>query len=245
MDARDTFQSPLVRKLESIFALSPDERSAVSALNGTVRQFGPGEDVVVEGDRPSACCLILEGWGCRYKVTGVGKRQILSFHLPGDVPDLQSLHLRVMDHSLAMLVASRVAFIAHSAIRDLIRHHPRIGDAFWRDTLIDAAVFREWMLGLGRRDARQRLCHLFCELFVRLDALGMVDEYAFGLPLTQAELADALGITPVHINRTLQDLRGEGLIELRRGRVELRDWDGLKAIGEFDDAYLHLRKVPA
>ena len=245
MDAHASFQHPLVRKLESIFALTPEERSAVVALGGTVREIGPDHDVVVEGDRPSECCLILDGWCCRYKVTSVGKRQILSFHVAGDIPDLQSLHLHVMDHSLGAMVPSRLLFVAHSAIRDLIRRHPRIGDAFWRDTLIDAAVFREWMLGLGRRDARRRMAHMFCELFVRLDALGMVEERAYGLPLSQADLGDALGITPVHVNRTLQELRRERLIAVHRGRVEVRDWDGLVRVGEFDDTYLHLRKEAA
>jgi CRP-like cAMP-binding protein len=130
-------------------------------------------DVVRERDRPSQCCLVLEGWLQRYKIVDGGERQIFAFHFPGDMPDLQSLHLKTMDHNLAPLVQSTVAFVQHNTVRELIRSFPRLGDILWRDTLIDAAIFRQWMLGMGRKDAPQRIAHLFCELFTKLQAVGL------------------------------------------------------------------------
>src|SRR5215218_10621636 len=188
MDATPT-STPLLHKLESILVLSDNEMDVLRHLRGTIKTVGPRQDLVREGDRPSECCLILEGFAYRYKLTGEGKRQIFSFHIPGDIPDLQSLHLDVMDHSLASLSACKALFISHETMCDLARQYPRIGDAFWRDTLIDAAVFREWILNLGRREAYGRMAHLLCELYVRLKAVGLTNEHAYEFPLTQAELA--------------------------------------------------------
>ena len=169
----------------------------------------------------------------------------MSFHMPGDVPDLQSLQLRVMDHSLGTLTPVVAAFIPHGALRELIRRHPGLGGVFWRDTLIDAAVFREWLTGVGRRSAYTRTAHLVCEVFVRMSSLGLADRDSFQLPLTQVAMADALGLSAVHINRVLQDLRGEGLIASRGRTVVIRDWTGLAKAGDFDAGYLHLRRMPA
>ena len=238
--AADTLH-PLVRKLESIAPLSDEERHAIVGLPMMVRNLKADQDIVRDHDRPSQCCLILEGFACRYKVIEGGKRQIFSFHIPGDIPDLQSIHLDIMDHSLGTVVASKVAFIPHETVRAFIRAHPRIGDFFWRDTLIDAAIFREWMAGLGRREAYARIAHLFCELYTKFSAVGLVNGHAFGMPLTQAELGDALGLSTVHVNRTLQELRHNGLIKTQGGRVTIEDWDGLRAAGEFDPTYLHLQ----
>lgn len=233
--------APLIRKLETIFVLSEDERDTLQSLTGSVRTLGADQDIVREGDRPSACCLILEGIAHRYKLTESGKRQIVSFHIPGDIPDLQSLHLEVMDHSLGTLSQSKLAFLPHDTVRDLIRRCPRIGGAFWRDTLIDAAVFREWITNLGRRDAHSRIAHLLCELYVRLRAVGLTNGHVYHLPLTQAELADAVGTSTVHVNRVLQQLRGEELISLQAGSVAVLDWERLREAGEFDPTYLHLK----
>src|SRR3954471_4554349 len=185
-------------------------------------------------------------WRCSRRIMAEeGKRQIFSFHIPGDIPDLQSLHLDVMDHSLSTLSACKVMFIPHETVCDLVRQCPRIGDAFWRETLIDAAVFREWIMNLGRREAYGRMAHLLCEFYVRLRAVGLTNGDAYAMPLTQAELADATGLSAVHVNRTLQELRGEGLITWRAGSVAVLDWDRLKEAGEFDPAYLHLKKEAA
>jgi CRP-like cAMP-binding protein len=232
--------SRLIRKLEAIVDLSPEERDALHGLPLTIKTLGADQDIVHDGDRPSECCLIIEGFTCRYKLLPDGRRQIMSFHIPGDIPDLQSLHLKVMDHSLGTLVPTKVAYIPHDAVRELTRRCPRICDAFWRDTLIDAAVFREWMIGMGRRSAYTRIAHLLCELLVRLRSVGLANGYDIELPITQAELGDSLGLSTVHVNRVLQELRGNDLITLRARFLSVRDWPGLKEAGEFDPTYLHL-----
>ena len=232
---------PLIVKLATIAPVSHEEAHAILGLPITVRDLKADQDIVRDQDRPSQCCLILEGFAARYKLMPGGRRQIYSFHMPGDIPDLQSLHLQVMDHSLCTLDASKVAFIAHETVRKFIRAHPRIGDIFWRDTLIDAAVFREWIGNVGRREAYGRIAHLLCELYVRFRAVGLANGQAFALPVTQAELADATGMSTVHVNRTLQELRGNRLIRSAKRSVTILDWDGLQTAGEFDPTYLHLQ----
>jgi CRP-like cAMP-binding protein len=204
------------------------------------RTLRAGQDIVREGDRPSQCCLLLEGFAYRYKLLEEGRRQIFSFHIPGDMPDLLSLHLSVMDHNLGTLSPGRVAFIPHSALRALTQCHPGIGEAFWRDTLVDAAVFREWMVGIGRRSAYTRIAHLLCEMFRRMQAVGLAQGDVVEIPLTQEVVADALGLSTVHVNRVLQALRGEGLITWQGRVLTVEDWEGLRRAGEFDPAYLHL-----
>jgi len=245
LEAIHPHTAALIRKLEGIAPLAPDERAALLRLPVRLKTIAADQDIVREGDTPSECCLIVEGYACRYSLTGEGKRQILSFHISGDIPDIQSLHLEVMDHSLGTLIPSKLAFIQHDDLRSLMRNHPRLGDLFWRDTLIDAAVFRQWIVGLGRREARGRIAHLLCELLVRLRAVDLVKDHIFDLPVTQAELGDALGISTVHVNRVLQELRGEGLISLQGGTVKVLDWEGLQVAGEFDPTYLHLVKKEA
>ncbi len=230
----------LIRKLRSISPLTDDEMQCLATLPLSTRNFGADQDIIREGDRPSECCLIVEGFACRYKVTDSGKRQIFSFHMAGDIPDLQSLHLSVMDHSLMTMTPSKLAFIPHESLTRLMHQCPRVADVLWRDTLIDAAVFREWMMGIGRRSAETRIAHLLCEVLVRMRAVGLADGDACELPVTQAELGDALGLSTVHVNRSLQELRGKGLITLRGNILTAENWDGLKKIGEFDPTYLHL-----
>src|SRR5947209_10460174 len=164
---------PLIRKLEREATLSDEEKAAILALPVTIREMRADHDVVRERDRPSQCCLVLDGWLYRYKIVEDGSRQIFAFHIAGDVPDLQSLHLRIMDHSLAALVPTTVAFIPHEHIRDVTLKFPHIGDVLWRDTLVDAAIFRQWMVGMGRKQAPERIAHLMCELFVKLRAVGL------------------------------------------------------------------------
>jgi CRP-like cAMP-binding protein len=236
-------QERLLRKLESIVDLSAEDRQGLLALPITVKSLDADRDIVRERDRPTECALVLEGFVCRYKLIADGKRQITGFYLPGDIPDLQSLYVEVMDHSLGTLTATRVALFPHDSIRSLLRRHPSLAEAFWRDTLIDAAMFREWMIGLGRRDAYARIAHLFCELFVRHRAVRLTNGDGFDLHATQAELGDALGLSTVHVNRVLQDLRKDGLIALRGKRLTILKWDELKRAGEFDPLYLHLKCV--
>ncbi|GEP07009.1 Crp/Fnr family transcriptional regulator [Methylobacterium oxalidis] len=235
----------LVRKLESIAILSDEERQAILNLPAKTRVLQPGQDIVHDGDKPSQCCLILKGWACRYKIIGEGKRQILSFHIAGDVPDLQSLHIHTMDHSLATLTEATVAFIPHDNLRELIAQHPGIAAAFWRDTLVDAAIFREWLIGMGRRSAYEHMAHLFCELYLKLQAVGLAGSYCCPLPITQVDLADALGLTNVHVNRVLKQMREQSLITLRGHTLVIEAWDELSQVSEFDPTYLHLEKRAA
>ncbi len=238
--AHDTHSHPLIRKLESIFTLSDDERQALVSLPMQVQDLRADQDIVREGDRVSRSCVLLDGFACRYKMTAEGKRQIMSFHIPGDVPDLQSLHLKTMDHSLQTLTPAKVGFITHEVIEDLCRRYPRIASALWRDTLIDAAIFREWMIGIGRRAAYARVAHLLCEFLVRMRAVGLAEDHSCPMPITQGEIGDALGLSTVHANRTLQELRKAGLISLKGYTFKALDWKGLQKAGEFDPTYLHL-----
>ena len=231
---------PLVRKLESITDLTSEERDALVALPMMVRNVGQDQDIVRDGDRPSQSCLLLEGFLCRYKLAGEDKRQILAFHMPGEIPDLQSIFIQTMDHSMASVTPSKLGFIQHDVLRRLMLDFPRLAGVFWRETLIDAAIFREWMVGLGQRKAPSRIAHFFCEMFVRLDSIGMAKDGTVPLPITQEELGDAQGLSSVHTNRALQDLRGEDLITFEKGKLTVLDWDGLVERGEFEATYLHL-----
>ncbi|MEZ0169388.1 Crp/Fnr family transcriptional regulator [Microvirga sp. TS319] len=232
-------QHPFLRKLESIGRLSDEEKQAILDLPQVTKVFEADTDIVQDGDCPSDCCLVLDGFVCRYKILPDGKRQIMGFYIPGDFPDLQSLHLKVMDHSVGTLVTSHVVLISHQNLQQLLRRYPNLADLFWRDTLVDAAMFREWMISIGRRTAFQRMAHLLCELQMRLSVVDLTRDKGYNLPVTQNELADALGLSTVHVNRVLQDLRAEGLIVLRGGALAIPDWEALQNAGEFDPAYLH------
>jgi CRP-like cAMP-binding protein len=235
----------LIRKLESIAHLSDEERQAIQSLPARTRVLEPRQDIVRDGDKPSQCCLLLDGWACRYKLLSQGRRQIFSFHVPGDIPDLQSLHIGTMDHSLATLTEATVAFIPHASIQDLTARFPNIAAVLWRDTLIDAAIFREWMVGMGRRSAYERIAHIFCELYLKLQAVGLAKSYRCPLPITQVDLGDALGLSNVHVNRVLQEMRGKSLITLRSNTLVIEAWDELNRVSEFDPTYLHLEKQAA
>jgi CRP-like cAMP-binding protein len=234
--------SKLIRKLETIASLSELEKEALCKLPMRFRNVDEDTDIVREGETPSDCCMVVEGFVCRYKVLQKGQRQIMSFHIAGDIPDLQSLHLEVMDHSIGAKAPTRVAMIPHAALNELTLKFPGVMAAFWRDTLIDAAVFREWLAGVGRRTAHQRIAHVICEVFVRMRAVGLAKEDSFELPVTQAELGDSLGLSTVHVNRVLQDLRKDELITMRSKFVRILDWDRLQIAGDFQPDYLHLRR---
>ena len=233
---------PLIRKLESIAALSDMERAAIERLPVRVHTLRARQDIVREGDTATQCCVILDGWACRYKIVSGGKRQILSFHIKGDTPDLQSLHIPKMDHSLATMTAATVAFIPHEALHDLTACFPGIAAVLWRDTLVDAAIFRQWLVSMGQRDAFDQMAHLFCELYLRQEAVGLASDHRCPLPITQVDLGDATGMSNVHVNRVLQDMRAKGLITLSRNTLVIQDWDELLRAAQFEATYLHLRK---
>jgi len=235
----------LIRKLETITTLSGDEKEALTTIPLRLKSFVEDTDLSPEGAAPTESCLVVDGLVCRYRLLGAGQRQIMSLHLPGDIPDLQSLHLSVMDHSLGSLTSGRAAYLPHAAVRDLTDRFPNITAALWRDTLIDAAITREWLAGVGRRTAHQRIAHLVCEVFVRSRALQLVEEGAFELPITQAELGDATGLSTVHVNRVLQDLRRDDLITWRGRSILVLDWERLRLAADFDAGYLHLLDEPS
>ena len=231
----------LIHQLGSIAVLDDADRLALAGLPFRLKTVAENRDIAREGSRRTEVCLVLEGLVCRYKMVAGGRRQILSFHLSGDLPDLQSIHLDVMDHSLSALSAARVAFIPHEAIRALSRKRPAIGDALMRHALIDGSIFREWIANVGRRTALERIAHVMCETYVRMRSLNLVSEGELELPLTQAELGDATGLSNVHVNRTLQELRRLGLITTLKKKHTIVDWDQLRETADFDSAYLHLR----
>jgi CRP-like cAMP-binding protein len=234
--------TPLVDKLESIFSLTDEERGAIHGLPFEVREAKPGEALFKEGDQPSSCGLVLHGIVCRFKILDEGRRQIMMFHTRGDIPNLESLHIPVMDHNVGALCPSIIAFVPLSVLRSLTTEFPRIAAAFWRDTLIDAAVLRTWLVNIGCKSAYARIAHLLCELIVRARVVGLGREGFDHLP-TQEEIGDALGLSNVHVNRTMRQLREDGLIVTQGPRLTVLDWAKLQAAGEFDPGYLHLEKA--
>lgn len=236
--------SRMLSKLERSLALSSEERQALAGLPLQVKALRADQDVVREGDRPSRCFVLAEGFASSCKANGSGRRQIIAVHVPGDIPDLQGLHLGILDNSVVTVTPCLVGFIYHDDLRSLCSGHPRLAAAFWRMTLTDAAVYREWMVSLGQRSAHTRLAHLLCELFTRLEVVGLARERTCDLPLTQVDIGDMLGLSTVHVNRTMRELRAAGMIALEKGRLTVSDWPGLARAGEFDPAYLHMEVGP-
>lgn len=229
----------LIAKLERLTTLDDADREAIQALPLRVSIDPAGHFLVREGGTAEDCCILLSGYACRHKLTGDGSRQIVSFHIPGDLLDLQHLLLRRADHNVQTITEAAVAWAPAVAIKALAEARPTIADAMWRDTLIDASIFREWVLNVGRRDAKSRVAHMLCEFAVRREIAGLGTAASFELPMTQEHIADATGLTPVHVNRTLQILGAEGIIERDRRRVTIADWRRLRDAGGFDPAYLH------
>lgn len=232
----------LFRRLETIGQLPVADRRLLDDLPLRIVELGRGEDAASDGEMVSQSCLLLKGFMHRYKMLPDGSRQILAFHTPGEIPDLHSLHLTRMDHSLAATEKSTVAFIKHADILALLERSTNITRLFWRATLIDAAVFRMRMVGMGQRPAVSHLAHLICELYLKLYATGLARELVFRLPLVQEEIADALGLSAVHTNRTLQDLRARQLIHFEAGTLRILSWEGLTKLALFDPAFLHFRE---
>jgi CRP-like cAMP-binding protein len=234
--------NPLIRKFEHLYPLTSEEQRALENAFSRIVELGADEDIVCEDDKPAECNALLEGMVIRYKILEDGKRQIFSFHTPGDIYDAQSFLLDTMDHSVATLTPCRAAVISHDTMRRLTEDYPRIGRAIWKETLIDAAIFREWMASIGRRSAYKRIAHVMCELVVKYEAAGLSEARTqIPWPITQAELGDALGLSNVHVNRSLQELRADTLIELDQSALRILDWEALKRAGEFDPKYLHLK----
>ncbi|WP_458390360.1 Crp/Fnr family transcriptional regulator [Sphingomonas sp. F9_3S_D5_B_2] len=200
------------------------------------------EILVREYDRVNHCCLILSGYSVRSKLVASGQRQIVSIQIKGELVDLQNSLLETSDHGVQMLTAGNVGMIPRTEIVRLARERPNVGQALWIDTLVDGSISREWVANVGRRDARTRIAHLLCELSVRLNLAGVGDKSNFEMPLTQEQLADATGLTAVHVNRTMKALEAERLIDRSNPRtIHIADWRKLARAGDFDSNYLHLR----
>ncbi|GAC1581252.1 MAG: Crp/Fnr family transcriptional regulator [Sphingomicrobium sp.] len=237
--------NPMLLKLDRFVAFTDEERSALEQLSRNPRFQAGGIDLIAEGDKPGAIFLLMEGWGFRYKQLADGKRQIMAYLIPGDLCDIQMFLFEKMDHSIGLLCDAQVVRIPAAEMLEIMDRFPRIQRALMWATLVDEATLREWLLNVGQRNAVQRISHLFCELCVRLSVVKLVSEdESFTLPLTQMQLADTTGMTTVHVNRTLQYLRKEGLIVMRRGELTIQNFEKLAAIAGFDANYLHTDGPP-
>jgi CRP-like cAMP-binding protein len=234
----------MLRKLESRATLDEGDRAALLGLPYRLHTLEPAAYVVREGELPERSCLIASGFAYRHKVTVEGARQIVSVHIPGDFVDLDGALLNVSDHNVQALTRCEMACIPRSAMQALILSHPKVAAAMWVDTLIDGSVFREWVTNVGRRDARSRIAHLLCEFARRLEVAGLAKDLGYELPMTQEQLADATGLTPVHVNRVLKALDGEGLIERNKRFIAIPEWETLRRVAGFSETYLHLDQVP-
>jgi CRP-like cAMP-binding protein len=230
----------LIRKLQHGAELSQEDRSALTAAVAYSRNVPAREDLICEGDRPDHVHVMLAGFACRYKILPDGGRQIMAWLAPGDFCDLHVALLGEMDHSIATISASEVAFISRQAVTDLTRRSPALTRALWWATLVDEGILREWLVNMGRRPADKKIAHLFCELLVRLQAVGLAPGDVIDLPISQVELADTVGLSSVHVNRMIQQLRDENYITWQGTRLAITDAPRLKAFAGFDANYLHL-----
>ncbi|SDN68614.1 cAMP-binding domain of CRP or a regulatory subunit of cAMP-dependent protein kinases [Methylobacterium phyllostachyos] len=232
--------NPLVRKLECYTRLSEADRLCLIDAVGPGRMVAARTDIIHEGDDPRTVNVILDGWACRYRQFINGRRQIVSFLLPGDPCDPHIFLLDDMDHTIGAITPVLLGQISGPALQAMTARSPQLELAFHREALATAAVQREWTISLGSRTGIERLAHLFCELHARLAAIGLTEGNTCPMPITQNDLGDAMGQTSVHINRTLQELRGMGLITLRSRRLTIHDPAALARLGHFDSAYLHI-----
>jgi CRP-like cAMP-binding protein len=233
----------LFQRIEARATLTPLEKDLLARSFESNSIVIPAKaDLVREGDRPVKSTLLLEGFAVRYRVVENGKRQITALHLAGDFVDLQSFPLRLMDHSVGALTDCRIIAAPHSALLNILRTSPRLTLVLWTLTLLDSAVHREWIVAMGAMQAVAHTAHLICEVYLRLQVVGLTKDRSFPFPVTQADLADALGISTVHVNRVLQELRRSEQIRFENGRITILDWDRLAETGQFDDKHLHLGK---
>ena len=230
----------LALRLEAFTRLSRDDKAAVAKLSKVARVIQPRRDLIREGEKPKNIHLMVDGWACRYKTLPDGRRQIVAFFVPGDLCDLNVYILRQMDHNIGAITRLAVADISREDMDRLTADHPRITQALWWEALVDIAVQREWTLNIGQRTAYERIGHLLVEIFLRLRSVGLTQADSCDFPLTQTDIADATGLTAVHVNRTLQELRRDGLIVLERKRLQIPDLEKLKDAAMFNANYLHL-----
>ena len=232
---------PLVRKLAYRGEFDAADEAAILGLPHRIKKLERHGYIVREREKTTHSCVMLSGFAIRHKIVAGGARQIVAIHMKGEVVDLQNSFLGVADHSVQVLTDSEVAFIPREAIKKLALERPNVGMAMWHDTLVDASIFREWIANIGRRDALSRIAHLLCEFSLRLKVAGLGEETDYELPMTQEQIADTTGLTPVHVNRTLKALEAQNLIERRSSRaIKIGDWRSLADAGDFDSTYLHM-----
>jgi CRP-like cAMP-binding protein len=236
--------NPWIMKMEQFTRFTPEERQTLERISGErLVTYDAGEDIITDGDHEEDCHLMLEGLACRYKILADGKRQIMAFLVPGDLCDAEIFVLKQMDHAIGALTPSRVALIHSDKMKSMLRSAGSLAEALWWGTLTDLGVLRERIIDHGARSAHVRLAHLLYEMLIRYRMFGDASDNSFEFPITQEELADATGMSPVHANRMLQKLRNAGLIHLERGRLTVADPPGLKKLAMFDAEYLHLDRV--
>jgi CRP-like cAMP-binding protein len=233
--------SPLVKALSGYAMLSHDDEAALARLGRhSVRQVAQRRDLVREGAAAGGVRLILDGWACRYKCLPDGRRQTLAFLIPGDLCDPNHYLLGRMDHGISAITPVRFAEISRAQMEVLAARSTRLADALAWSVLVAAAIQREWILSIGRRNAREQIAHLVVEIFHRLRAIGRAQGRECEFPLTQNDLADATGLTAVHVNRVLKELRRDGLIHVDHRALTIPDLGALERVGLFDPSYLHL-----
>ncbi|KQP93720.1 cyclic nucleotide-binding protein [Methylobacterium sp. Leaf117] len=232
--------NPLIRKLEGFGPLSDQDRAILTSVSASGHLIGPRVDLIREGDAPDGVILIMEGIACRQKHRANGARQITAYLVPGDACDLDVALLSRMDHTITTLSACRVVRVPLDVVKRLMEEHPAIARSLRMSTLVDEATLREWLVNVGCRSAIERIAHLFCELLLRLQVVGFASEDTYEFPVTQLDLADTVGLSNVHVNRSLQELRRQGVIELKGRTLRILDRQRLKSIAEFDAKYLHL-----
>lgn len=237
---RSRSDSPVASKLEAFTKLSADDKAALSQVSRNIRFVEPRRDLISEGDKPRFVHLVLDGWACRYKQLPDGKRQIVSLFVPGDFCDVNVYILKYMDHSIGAITRLKVAMITAEEMSALTEQRPRMLQALWWHELVTTAIQREWTLNIGQRSAYERLAHLLIELYIRLNTVGRAQGGRCDFPLTQNDLADATGLTAVHVNRTLQELRRDKLIELDRRQLQILDLERMMDAAMFNPNYLHL-----
>ncbi|ONF97111.1 Crp/Fnr family transcriptional regulator [Sphingomonas jeddahensis] len=230
----------LIRKLRLLApTLNEEDEDALLALPHRLEHVRARSYLVREGTIPDECCLLIEGYAARSKLAFDGGRQIVSFHIAGDILDIQHLFLERADHDIQAITDAAILWISKAELRKLVLRRPAISVALWRDSLIDASIFREWVLNVGRRDARTRIAHMLCEFIARCEAVGLGTPQRMNLPFSQEEIADATGLTPVHVNRMLRELSEEGLITRSGRALEVQNWDRFQRVAGFNQAYLH------
>jgi CRP-like cAMP-binding protein len=229
-----------VSDLRAHSRLDNEDIEAIAALPYRLRRLDAGSYLVREGSLPGHCSVLVNGYAFRQKMTGNGSRQILAVCIPGDAVDLQNIFLDISDHAVQMLTNGTVADLVREPLQELVLTRPRLGRALIQLTLIEASILREWVVNVGQRDARERIAHLLCEFAVRLEVRGLTFNHGFELPMTQEQLADATGLTSVHVNRVLKGLEADGLISRQRRHIHFEDWRALQDAGDFTRTYLHI-----